>query len=86
MIADDEGFFYPQIDSALCVNCGLCARACPSLNRPEPRKPLAVYAAKANDTELRLASSSGGIFSLLARQILEKGGKVFGAAFDKNLP
>ena len=83
MIADDEGFLYPQIDSARCVNCGLCARACPSLNRPEPRKPLAVYAAKANDTELRLASSSGGIFSLLARQILEKGGKVFGAAFDK---
>lgn len=83
MIADDEGFLYPQINSALCVNCGLCARACPSLNRPEPRKPLAVYAAKANDTELRLASSSGGIFSLLARQILAKGGTVFGAAFDK---
>lgn len=83
MIADDEGFLYPQINSALCVNCGLCARACPSLNRPEPRQPLAVYAAKANDTELRLASSSGGIFSLLARQILAKGGKVFGAAFDK---
>lgn len=83
MIADDEGFLYPQIDSARCVNCGICARACPSLNRPEPRKPLAVYAAKANDTELRIASSSGGIFSLLARQILEKGGKVFGAAFDK---
>lgn len=83
MIADDEGFLYPEIDSSRCVNCGLCARACPSLNRPAPRTPLAVYAAKANDTALRLASSSGGIFSLLARQILAKGGKVFGAAFDK---
>lgn len=83
MIVDDEGFLYPEIDSSRCVNCGLCARACPSLNRPAPRTPLAVYAAKANDTELRLASSSGGVFSLLARQILAKGGKVFGAAFDK---
>lgn len=83
MIADDEGFLYPEIDSSRCVNCGLCARACPSLNRPVPRTPLAVYAAKANDTALRLASSSGGIFSLLARQILAKGGRVFGAAFDK---
>ena len=83
MVADKEGFLYPRIDAARCVNCGLCARACPSINRPAPRTPLAVYAAKANDTALRLASSSGGIFSLLARQILAKGGKVFGAAFDK---
>lgn len=83
MIADKEGFLYPQIDESKCVNCGFCARACPSMNRPDPRKPLAVYAAKAKDTALRLTSSSGGIFSLLARQILAKGGKVFGAAFDK---
>lgn len=84
MVADKEGFLYPQIDEQQCVNCGLCVRACPSLNRPDSRTPIAVYATKAKDTELRLASSSGGIFSLLARQILSKGGKVFGAAFDKH--
>lgn len=83
MVSDAEGFLYPQVDTERCVNCGICAKVCPSLNRPDPRTPLAVYAAKAKDTELRLASSSGGVFSLLARQILAKGGKVFGAAFDK---
>lgn len=83
MLADAEGFLYPRIDETKCVNCGLCARACPSLNRPAPRQPLAVYAAKSKEMDLRLASSSGGVFSLLARHILAKGGKIFGAAFDK---
>ena len=34
------------------------------------------------DEELRLQSSSGGIFTLLASYIIENGGVVFGAAFD----
>lgn len=83
MIADKEGFLYPRIDENKCINCGLCARACSSNNRFAPRTPLAVYAAKVKDAELRLVSSSGGVFSFLARQILAKGGKVYGAAFDK---
>ena len=36
----------------------------------------------AKDAGLRLESSSGGVFSLLARDVLAKGGVVFGAAFD----
>lgn len=83
MISDHEGFLYPRVDTRRCVDCGFCARACPILNRPTARQPLAVYAAKAKDTELRMESSSGGIFSLLAQQILAKGGKVYGASFDK---
>ena len=82
MVADKEDFLRPQIDVALCVNCGLCAKVCPSLNRGEPREPIAVYAAQAHDTDLRLKSSSGGIFSLLARQVISRGGIVFGAGFD----
>lgn len=82
LLADAEGFLYPKIDVTRCVECGKCQKACPVLNRPQPREPLAVYAAMANDTKLRLASSSGGLFSLLARQILARGGVVFGAAWD----
>lgn len=82
MVADAEGFLYPQINRSLCVECGLCARVCPSLNRDLPRTPLAVYAARAKDNELRLKSSSGGVFSLLARQVLARGGVVYGAGFD----
>ena len=80
MQPDEEGFAYPHVDESLCVNCGLCARACPSLHPKAPREPLFVYAAKAKDEALRMESSSGGIFSLLARQIISDGGIVYGAA------
>ena len=82
MVADAEGFLYPRIDESRCVSCGKCRAACPSLNRPPPREPRAVYAAVATDDALRMASSSGGMFSLLARQVLARGGVVFGAAWD----
>ena len=34
---------------------------------------------------LKRQSSSGGIFSLLAEWVIDRGGVVFGAAFDENL-
>lgn len=84
MSADTEGFLYPHISASLCVNCGACTKACQSLQQSESCKPLGVYAAKAKDDALRLDSSSGGIFSLLAKDVLARGGVVFGAAFDRN--
>lgn len=39
---------------------------------------LKVYAAYANDKNIRLASSSGAMFSLLANKILSEGGVVYG--------
>lgn len=85
MIPDKEGFVHPQIDTAKCVRCGRCEQLCPVLHPDVPREPLAVYAAKAKDDELRLQSSSGGIFSLLARQVVSNGGIVFGAGWDKSV-
>ena len=80
MQPDEEGFAYPHVDESLCVNCGLCEHVCPSLHPKAPRKPLSVYAAKAKDDVLRMESSSGGVFSLLARHIISDGGIVYGAA------
>ena len=43
------------------------------------------FALKAKDDTLRLNSSSGGAFTLTAKSVLNHGGVVFGASFDKNL-
>ena len=82
MSLDNEGFLYPQVDKDSCIGCGLCEKVCSVLNQGEERKPLQVYAAKNINEEIRIQSSSGGIFTLLAEQILCEGGVVFGARFN----
>lgn len=84
MIEDDEGFLYPEVDSVVCINCGMCELVCPELCSDDARTPVQVYAAKNRNEEIRMASSSGGIFTLLAEKIIDSGGVVFGARFDAN--
>jgi len=79
---DKEGFLYPSVNMETCIDCGLCEKVCPVLNQNEERIPEKVYAAKHEDDEIRMKSSSGGIFTLLADQILDEGGVVFGARFN----
>ena len=83
--ADGEGFLYPKVNLELCVNCGLCERVCPVINQTNPILPRSVFAAKSKLLSERMASSSGGIFPLLAKNAIARGGVVFGAAFDENL-
>lgn len=90
METDAEGFRYPQTDAELCENCGRCHSVCPAtqprqtIREPEQAPPEA-YAAKLIDEKTRRASSSGGIFTPLALDILRYGGYVCGAAYDDNL-
>lgn len=83
MQEDDEGFLYPRVDTENCVDCHLCERICPVSNHGTERKPLKVYAAINKDEEVRKQSSSGGIFTALAEQVIKQGGVVFGARFDE---
>lgn len=79
---DKEGFQYPKVVIEKCTNCGLCQNVCPSINGvyTHETKP-DVYAAWSNN-KLRKKSSSGGMFTIFAEEILERGGVVCGAAFD----
>ena len=86
MAPDEEGFLHPRLDRGKCTGCLACEGACPVLHVPceggragRASLPRA-YAVQALDRTLRLASSSGGVFTLLARHVLSKGGVVFGVA------
>ncbi len=82
MLEDNEGFSYPVVDKNLCVDCGLCEKVCHELKPYERRTPLRVLAVINHDENIRSESSSGGIFSIIAEQIIKDGGVVFGAKFD----
>lgn len=84
MQPDEEGFLYPAVDGKKCVGCDLCEKRCPAGRAQEERRPQ-VFGAQNRDTALRRASSSGGVFTALARVWQRKGGVVFGAAFDEAL-
>lgn len=79
---DAEGFLFPIINDN-CICCGKCLNICPVQNQLPLHKTPASYAVWAND-EIRLKSSSGGMFTLLAEEILNRGGIVFGAAYSKD--
>jgi len=86
MELDDEGFMYPVVNSIKCTGCGLCQEKCPVIKESKNEslvEPL-IYAAWSNDNETRLVSSSGGIFSEIARKVLNERGVIFGVRFNKD--
>ena len=82
MVNDEEGLLYPQIDIDTCINCNKCERVCPIINQNSAQKPIVAYAAKNKNDQIRLISSSGGIFTLLAEKTINNNGVVFGAKFN----
>lgn len=85
MKLNDEGFWAPFLSEENCVDCGKCIATCPAIdilkfNNPEPD----CYVAIAADEKLRMKSSSGGIFGILADYVLEQNGYVCGAAYTPN--
>jgi coenzyme F420-reducing hydrogenase beta subunit len=83
---DIEGFFYPHIEQELCINCKLCKKTCPIVtgNTVGNIKEQIALACYNKDNEIRINSSSGGIFYLFAKHVIDNGGVVFGAEFDKD--
>lgn len=80
---NSEGFCLPVIDEK-CINCGLCAQKCPVLNFTHVNKGESkVYAGWSKNNNVRLDSSSGGIFSELANNILKNKGYICGAVYDE---
>ena len=89
IIEDKDGFAYPSIIEDKCTHCGLCSKKCPALNLDQTKEiserletPFA-FGGYIKDEEVRKNSSSGGVFSALAKYIFNKGGYVCGARFTR---
>ena len=87
MNPDSLGFLYPQVNSELCVGCGLCDKVCQfyegykRYNNYET--PMAYQFRLSHDEQLK-RSQSGGAFFAIADKFIANGGVVYGAAFTKN--
>ncbi len=89
MVLNEEGFYRPIVNGERCNQCGVCQQYCPvladserylgALSRPDPK----AFAAWTRDTPLRLSSSSGGVFSELAKEVLAAGGAVVGCVWGE---
>lgn len=88
MVKDEEGFFYPVLNSSKCVKCGKCSKICQYSNSRVKDSfdtgHIKAFAAKLLDEERLKKSSSGGGFWALASAIISQGGVVYGAAWIDN--
>jgi len=86
MQRDEEGFLYPVVDVEKCVHCGRCKEGCIiNLTDTKNLEIKDVYACTIKDKTILSNSTSGGIFYLLAENILKEKGVVYGAAYGEGL-
>lgn len=80
---DSEGFIFPVIDTKKCIDCGACIKCCPVEKPTDVNTNPHTYAVMA-DEDTRMKSSSGGMFTMLARVIFDMGGVVCGARYSND--
>lgn len=83
LMIDEKGFRRPIINSS-CIECGLCVKKCHELKTFRGHNVKKAYTAYSKNSQIRNNSSSGGVFSEIATKVINRGGFVCGATFDKN--
>ena len=81
MEPDACGLLHPVVDVSECVGCGACDVVCSVLSTIDEDRCESALWAKAKDEGLLGRSSSGGVFGLLARDVISRSGVVAGAAW-----
>ena len=83
MQKDQSNFKFPIIDEEKCIGCTLCVQKCGFTNEKSNVDEKECYALYSNDKNILLNSASGGVFTSIAKRIIEDGGVVCGAAFTR---
>ncbi len=90
--SNTEGFYERKVFVDICVNCGKCLTVCPmimvkkkSTYNTQKMEHQTFWAAVSKNKENYIRSSSGGVFSSVAEQIIHEGGVVYGCGLDSNL-
>lgn len=81
MQSDKEGFLYPKVDSALCINCGLCVKVCESKYNSK-NTTIKAYAGKNKSYDVLKKSSSGGVSHALCVEMIKRHGIIYGVVYD----
>jgi coenzyme F420-reducing hydrogenase beta subunit len=88
IIEDEEGFLRPKIQEDKCIGCKKCTSVCAAIEdveRDNKTFEQQTYACWNKDKDIRRNSTSGGLFTVIANNILKENGVVFGASFDNKL-
>lgn len=78
-----EGFDYPVANPDICIGCGKCNSVCPMQNSVPEHQPIDVFATYSE--KYRKESTSGGVFPIIAEDILSQGGVVYGASMNEDM-
>lgn len=84
---DQYGYVEVKINAVKCIECGLCTKNCPILNKKYSKDKIIsrkaeAYAAWNTNLTQRNQSASGGAFSAIASIFLDEGAIVYGAMID----
>lgn len=82
MDSDSEGFWYPTVNLDECVHCNMCQKVCPAVNENKTSNKPVAYIGFNNNSLARKNSSSGGIFTAIANEMLNMNATIYGAAFN----
>ncbi len=81
MVFNEKGYSVPKINPTLCISCKICEKVCrKEVSREQTEKTS--FIAYNKDSKMLDSSASGGVFSALAKSIIENNGKAYGAALN----
>ena len=85
MKTDKEGFKYPFVDKANCIQCSLCEKTCPILYEGKKNGLLGAVAVQNKTATTLYHSAAGGAYTAIASKVIQQGGIAYGAGYDQNI-